>query len=91
MLSKKAVELARKGLRPGSVFYYADEYNISWYPTLRPMWGPKGQQVMIPTPMQPRRRFLLGAVDWQSGQTVVLTRPHKRRREVAELLEALLK
>ncbi|WP_244936442.1 IS630 family transposase [Methylobacterium currus] len=55
------------------------------------MWGPKGQQVMIPTPMQPTRRYGLGAVDWQSGQTVVLTRPHKRRREVAELLEALLK
>jgi hypothetical protein len=54
------------------------------------MWGPKGQQVMIPTPMQPTRRYGLGAVDWQSGQTVVLTRPHKRRREVAELLEALL-
>jgi hypothetical protein len=54
------------------------------------MWGPKGQQVMIPTPMQPTRRYGLGAVDWHSGQTVVLTRPHKRRREVAELLEALL-
>ena len=90
MLSKKAVELARDGLRPGSVFYYAAEFSISWYPTSRPMSGPKGQQVMIPTPMQPRRRFLLGAVDWQSGQTVVLTRPHKRRRKVAELLEALL-
>ena len=54
------------------------------------MWGPKGQQVMIPTPMQPTRRYGLGAVDWHNGQTVVLTRPHKRRREVAELLEALL-
>jgi putative transposase len=54
------------------------------------MWVPKGQQVMIPTPMQPTRRYGLGAVDWHSGQTVVLTRPHKRRREVAELLEALL-
>jgi putative transposase len=54
------------------------------------MWGPKGQQVMIPTPMQPTRRYGLGAVNWHSGETVVLTRPHKRRREVAELLEAIL-
>ncbi|WP_457105683.1 IS630 family transposase [Methylobacterium sp. P5_C11] len=77
-------------MRPGSVFYYADEFNISWHPTLRPMWGPKGQQVMIPTPMQPTRRYGLGAVSWHSGETVVLTRPHKRRREVAELLEAIL-
>ena len=54
------------------------------------MWGPKGQQVKIPTPMQPTRRYGLGAVNWHSGETVVLTRTHKRRREVAELLEALL-
>ena len=33
---------------PGEVFYYADEFNISWLPTLRAMWSPKGQQVMIP-------------------------------------------
>ena len=45
---------------------------------------------MVPTPMQPTRRYGLGAVDWHSGEAVVLTRRHKRRREVAELLEALL-
>src|SRR4051812_27876848 len=28
-------------LKPGSVFYYADEFNISWHPTLHAMWGPK--------------------------------------------------
>lgn len=54
------------------------------------MWSPRGRQVMIPTPMQPVRRYGLGAVNWHTGQTVVITRPHKRRREVAELLEALL-
>ena len=54
------------------------------------MWGPKGQQVMIPTPMQPTRRYGLGAVNWHTGETVVLTRQHKRRREIAEVLEALL-
>src|SRR5512147_2999328 len=32
----------------------------------------------------------LGAVNWHTGETVVIARPHKRRREVAELLEALL-
>ena len=54
------------------------------------MWGPRGQQVMIPTPMQPTRRYGLGAVNWHTGETVVLTRRHKRRREIAEVLEALL-
>jgi len=45
---------------------------------------------MIPTPMQPTRRYGLGAVDWRTGEAVVITRNRKRRREVAELLEALL-
>jgi transposase len=63
---------------------------VSWHPTLRAMWSPVGQQVMIPTPAQPVRRYGLGAVNWHTGETVVITRPRKRRREVAELLEALL-
>ena len=54
------------------------------------MWSPVGRQVTIPTPAQPTRRNGLGAVDWHSGEAVVLTRRRKRRREVAELLEALL-
>jgi transposase len=54
------------------------------------MWAPVGQQVMIPTPARPTRRYGLGAVNWHTGETLVLTRPHKRRREVADLLEALL-
>jgi putative transposase len=54
------------------------------------MWSPVGRQVMISTPAQPTRRYGLGAVDWHTGEVVVLTRRHKRRREVAELLEELL-
>jgi putative transposase len=63
---------------------------VSWHPTLRATWSPVGQRVMIPTPAQPVRRYGLGAVNWHTGETVVITRPRKRRREVAELLEALL-
>ena len=72
------------------MFYYADEVNVSWHPTLRAMWSPVGRQVMIPTPAQPTRRYGLGAVNYHTGETVVLTRTRKRRREVAELLAALL-
>jgi hypothetical protein len=84
------VERARDGLKPGEVFYYADEFNISWHPTIRALWSPRGQQVMIPTPMQPTRRYGLGAANWHTGETVVLTRRRKRRREVADLLQALV-
>ena len=54
------------------------------------MWSPVGQQVMIPTPGQPVKHYGLGAVNYHTGETVVLTRRRKRRKEIAELLEALL-
>ena len=72
------------------MFYYADEFNVSWHPTLRAIWSPVGQQVMIPTPGQPTKHYGLEAVDYHTGETLVLTRRHKRRREVAQLLEALV-
>src|SRR5262249_3629183 len=64
--------------------------NVSWFPTLRALWSPKGQQVMIPTPAQPTKHYGIGAVNYQTGQTLVLVRRHKRRREIAVLLQALL-
>jgi transposase len=77
-------------LKAGEVFYYADEFNVSWLPTLRAMWSPLGQQVMIPTPRQPYKRYGLGAVNYHTGETVVIFRQHKRRREVAEWLQTIL-
>jgi transposase len=72
------------------VFYDADEFNVSWLPTLRTLWSPRGQQVMIPTPGQPYKRYGLGAVNYYTGETVVLFRRRKRRQEVAELLQAVV-
>jgi hypothetical protein len=72
------------------VFYYADEFNLSWFPTLRAMWSPVGQQVMIPTPGQPDKYYGMGAVNYHTGESVVLFQRHKRRKEIAQLLEALL-
>ena len=54
------------------------------------MWSPVGQQVMIPTPRQPYKRYGLGAVNYHTGETVVVFRQRKRRQEVAELLQVLL-
>src|ERR671932_2575468 len=54
------------------------------------MWSPQGQHVMIPTPGQPYKRYGLGAVNYHTGETVVLFRRRKRLREVAELLQALV-
>jgi transposase len=45
---------------------------------------------MIPTPGHPTKRSGIGAVHDHTGETVVLCKPHKRRREIAALLHALL-
>jgi len=45
---------------------------------------------MIPTPGQPKVHYGLGAVNYHSGETVVIIRRRKRRLEVAELLQTLL-
>lgn len=45
---------------------------------------------MIPTPGQPTKRYGLGAVNYHTGETLVVVRRRKRRKEVAELLEALV-
>ncbi len=55
-----------------------------WLPTLRAMWSPVGQQVMIPTPQSALQA--LRAVNSHTGETVVIFQRRKRRREVAELL-----
>jgi putative transposase len=54
------------------------------------MWSPKGQQVMIPTPGQPSRYYGIGAVNYHTGETVVLFERRERREEIATLLEALV-
>lgn len=54
------------------------------------MWSPVGQQVEIPTPSQPDKYYGIGAVNYYTGETVVQFQRHKRRREIAQLLEALL-
>lgn len=77
-------------MTPGEVFYDADEFPVSGRPTLRAMWSPQGQQVMMPTPGQPYKRYGLGAVNYHTGEIVVLFRHRKRRREVAELLQVLV-
>ncbi len=71
-------------------FYYADDFNVSWLPTLHAMWSPQGQQVMILTPGQPTKHYGIGAVNYYPGETEVIFRRHKRRRESAELLQRLL-
>lgn len=45
---------------------------------------------MIPTPGQSYRRYGIGGVNYHTGETVVIVRRRKRRREIAEFLALLL-
>jgi transposase len=45
---------------------------------------------MISTPGQPKKHYGIGAVNYHTGETVVIIRRRKRRREIAELMTALL-
>jgi hypothetical protein len=45
---------------------------------------------MISTPGQPDKRYGVGAVHYQTGETVVLFRRRTRRQEVVELWQALV-
>jgi len=82
------VEERRENLEGDAVFYYANEFNVSWQPTQKAMWSPIGQQVMIPTPGQPKKHY--GAVNYHKGKTVVMIQKRKKREQIAQLLEQLL-
>jgi putative transposase len=45
---------------------------------------------MIETPGQPKKHYGIGAVNYHTGETVVLIRRRKRCKEIAELLASLL-
>jgi putative transposase len=45
---------------------------------------------MIPTPGQPDKYYGIGAVNYHTGESVVLFQRRKRRKEIAQLLEALM-
>ena len=72
------------------MFYYGDEFNVTWHPTLKAMWSRVGQQVMIPTPGQPKKHYGIGAVNYHSGETLVRLEKRKKREQIANLLEDLL-
>src|ERR687886_83407 len=90
MLKKKEIEDTRDNLAPDDHFYYGDEVNLSLFPTLRKMWALRGQQIAISTPGHEERAYGIGAVNYHTGETVMLTREHKRKADSAMLPRALV-
>ena len=54
------------------------------------MWTLRGRQIEISTPGQEERAYGIGAVNYHTGETVMITRDHKRKSDIAVLLRALL-
>ncbi|MDQ5853720.1 MAG: transposase, partial [Chloroflexota bacterium] len=54
------------------------------------MWAGRGQQIQIPTHGQDERAYGIGAVNYHTGETVMITREHKCKVDIADLLRALL-
>jgi transposase len=54
------------------------------------MWARIGQQVTIPTPGQEERAYGIGAVNYHTGDTVMIIRDHKCKADVAVLLQQVL-
>lgn len=54
------------------------------------MWALRGQQVEIPTPGQEERAYGIGAVNYHTGDTVMITSNHKRKADIATMLRALV-
>ena len=54
------------------------------------MWMLRGQQVEILTHGHDERAYGIGAVNYHTGETVMLTREHKCKIDVADILRALL-
>ncbi len=63
---------------------------MSLFPTLRKMWTLRGQQVQIPTHGQDERAYGIGAVNYHTGETVMITRAHKRKGDIAAMLRTLI-
>ncbi len=54
------------------------------------MWTLRGQQIEIQTPGQEERAYGIGAVNYHTGETVMITRDHKRKPDIAAMLRALV-
>jgi transposase len=63
---------------------------LSLFPTLRKMWTRRGQQVQIPPHGQDERAYGIGAVNYHTGETVMITRDHKRKEDIAVMLRTLV-
>lgn len=76
-------------LAAGGEVWVADETAVREFPPLRAAWGQLGTPTTVLISGRNTRQTLLGALQIQTGELVVLPRPRGRTDDVLALLETL--
>jgi transposase len=71
------------------VIHFEDETTLRWFPPLRGMWAPRGEQAEVPITGQNAKRVLFGAINFRTGHRVVLRRSQSRQADFQEFLRHL--
>jgi hypothetical protein len=74
---------------PGAVILFEDETTLRWFPPLRGMWAPRGEQAEVPITGQNAKRVLFGAINSRTGHRVVLRRSQMRQADFQVFLRLL--
>ncbi len=73
----------------GRLFFY-DETDICWCPDTGDIYQLPNQQAKIDSPGKNQRRYLLGSVEYPTGEGLYQIYPRKRNEEVERHLTSLL-
>lgn len=75
--------------RRGRLFFF-DEANVSWCPQTGRIYRVMGQQAKIDSPGKNKTKYILGSLEYPSGEGLYEIYPHKRHQEVQAHWEHLL-
>lgn len=70
--------------------FFGDQSDVGFYPKVGPDWGPRGQQMKVPTAGKNRKTYLFGALDAHSGDLLVGFWPRKDSLAFVDFLRQLL-
>jgi hypothetical protein len=71
------------------VILFEDETTLRWFPPLRGMWAPRGEQAEVRITGQNAKRVLFGTINLRTGHRVILRRPQMRQADFQEFLRLL--
>src|SRR3954454_1367482 len=86
---KGAIVRRLRRVEAAAVILFEDETTLRWFPPLRGMWTPRGEQAEVPITGQDAERVLFGAINFRTGHRVVLRRPQTRQANFQESLRLL--